>query len=150
MTGCLNIGTCIGKEHVVWGVLCLLCVGLLMIFPPPVKSMDVLTEESDNTFLGISGLIVDETRTVIGRNFFEALSAKWSSLSSSNDNILVQELADPRFGSVISISVADRLIFRRLMPPRLGEVETAVEIAIANLRQTFTEQERVQQELELY
>ncbi len=146
----INKMTRIDMGQLVGVVLCGLCIGLFTVSPPMAKAMDVLTEESDDTFLGISGLIVDETRTVIGRNFFEALSAKWSSLSSSNDNIIVQELADPRFGSVISISVADRLIFRRLMPPRLGEVETAVETAIAKLRRTFTDQERVQQELELY
>lgn len=134
----------------VWLLLSWLCVGLFAVSPYIVEAVEVLKEESDDTFLGISGLVVDETRTVIGRNFFETLSARWSSLSSSSQNIIVRELADPRFGSVISVSVEDQLIFRRLMPPRLGEVETAVEMAIGNLRQTFSDQERVQQELELY
>lgn len=140
----------IGKGYLVSLLLFCLFVGDFAVSPRTLEAVEVLTEDSDETFLGISGLLVDETRTVIGRNFFEVLTAKWSSLSSSMQNIIVRELADPRFGSVISVSVEDQLVFRRLMPPRLGEVETAVDMAIANLRKTFTDEERMQQELEMY
>ncbi len=130
-------------------LICLVFVDLVAC-PGLLQAANSFREESDEQFLGIAGLVVDETRTVVGRNFFEALSAKWSSLSSSAQNVVVGELADPRFGSMISIRVADRIIFRRLLPPRLDEVETVVEMAIAKLRQTLTEQERVQQELDMY
>jgi len=113
-------------------------------------SAQVVSEDSEESFLGISGLVVDETRTVVGRNFYEAFTAQWTNLSSTTQNIVISELADPRFGSIISVQIGEKVVFRRLLPPRLGDLEEAVNMAITNLRQTLTDQERVQQELEMY
>lgn len=136
--------------RLLWIFALMLC-GIYLVTPQAtLGSTQVSSEESEDSFLGISGLIVDETRTVVGRNFYEAFTAQWTNLSSTTQNIVISELADPRFGSIISVQIGEKIVFRRLLPPRLGDLEEAVSMAIANLRQTLTDQERVQQELEMY
>jgi len=137
-------------QHLLWIFALMLCGIYLVIPQATLGSTQASSEESEDSFLGISGLIVDETRTVVGRNFYEAFTAQWTNLSSTTQNIVISELADPRFGSIISVQIGEKIVFRRLLPPRLGDLEEAVSMAIANLRQTLTEQERVQQELEMY
>ncbi|GJL50416.1 CsgE family curli-type amyloid fiber assembly protein [Candidatus Nitrospira salsa] len=137
-------------QHLLWIFALMLC-GIYLVTPQAtLGSTQVSSEESEDSFLGISGLIVDETRTVVGRNFYEAFTAQWTNLSSTTQNIVISELADPRFGSIISVQIGEKIVFRRLLPPRLGDLEEAVSMAITNLRQTLTDQERVQQELEMY
>ncbi|GJL55886.1 MAG: hypothetical protein NPIRA02_30180 [Nitrospirales bacterium] len=137
-------------QYLAWSFVLILCGGPLMISHTHLEIAQAAPEESEETFLGISGLIVDETRTVVGRNFYEAFTAQWSNFSSPTQNIIISELADPRFGSIISVQIGEHIVFRRLLPPRLGDLEEAVDMAIHNLRQSLTDQERVQQELDMY
>ncbi|GJL62998.1 MAG: hypothetical protein NPIRA04_16520 [Nitrospirales bacterium] len=138
------------SQHHLWILTLILCCMCFITSSFPLVSAQAVTEESEESFLGISGLVVDETRTVVGRNFYEAFTAQWTNLSSTTQNIVISELADPRFGSIISVQIGEKVVFRRLLPPRLGDLEEAVDMAIANVRQTLTDQERVQQELEMY
>ena len=128
----------------------MVCGVVCLLLPLSLESVLALDEESEERFLGISGLVVDETRTVVGRHFYEAFTKKWSGLSSTTQNIVIGELADPRFGSIVSVTIGETIVFRRLLPPRLGDLEEAVSTAITNLRQTLTNQERVQQQLDMY
>ena len=66
---------------------------------------------------------MDETRTVVGRNFFETFSAEWSTLSSTTPNIVIGELADPRFGSIISVRIGEAVVFRRLLSSTVSRRE---------------------------
>ena len=132
-------------------VIIIVFVSFPTFFPPTVLgTTPSVFKESEETFFGISGLIVDETRTVVGRNFFETFSAEWSTLSSTTPNIVIGELADPRFGSIISVRIGEAVVFRRLLSPRLADVRSAVDMAIVSLRKTLRRQERVQQELDMY
>ncbi|WP_447970657.1 CsgE family curli-type amyloid fiber assembly protein [Nitrospira sp. M1] len=137
-------------QRLLWSFTLMLSSIYLVIPQATLGSTQASSEESEEAFLGISGLIVDETRTVVGRNFYETFTAQWTNLSSTTQNIVISELADPRFGSIISVQIGEKVVFRRLLPPRLGDLEEAVDMAIVNVRQTLTDQERVQQELEMY
>lgn len=109
-----------------------------------------LEDETDDTFLGIAGLVVDETRTVAGRRFFEGLATQLTDLGGQTENIVVNELADPRFGSRLSVSVGQTLVFRRFLAPRLGDVDKEVELAISRVHRAMHKKQQLQQELEMY
>ncbi len=135
----------VGLETLSVAVLFGLCSSVPLLAQPPVGDQAV-----GDPFLGIAGLVVDNTRTVVGRRFFDALSAHLTDLQDQTSNVVVQELADPRFGSRLSIRVGERLVFRRFLSPRLGEIDDLVQVALSRIQKVWSEQRRVQQELEMF
>ena len=130
-----------------WCLIVLMGLFSLMATLAPASA---LKDEEDDTFIGIGGLVVDETRTVAGRRFFEGLASQLTDLGGQTENIVVTELADPRFGSRLSVSVGDTLVFRQFLSPRLGDVDKVVEQAVSRVQRAMQEKQQLQQQLEMY
>ncbi len=106
-------------------------------------------EPDEEDAFGISGLIVDETKTKVGGDFYYFFTNHWEPLPG-NYTITLKELAEPRIGNIIFVSVNERLIFKRNVKPRSDEVEAA---AVAGVRVTYRFIKRrldLIQELEMY
>ncbi len=129
------------------------CLVFIMGLLSPMATLAVTPpreDETDDTFLGIAGLVVDETRTVAGRRFFEGLASQLTDLGGQTENIVVTELADPRFGSRLSVNVGPALVFRRFLAPRLGDVDKEVELAVSRVHRVLNMAHQLQQALEMY
>lgn len=100
--------------------------------------------------LTITGLILDQTKTKAGRDFYEAFSLAWEFPSGMEDkNIIITELTDPRWGSQIQIYVEDVLVYATILKPRLEDIEEKVDEAIDAVLRYFiwqAEKERALQE----
>ena len=77
----------------------------------------------------IKGLILDETQTHIGRQFYEYFSAFWVEPKDITDyNIKVGERASAKWGDWVWVLVSvgpyrDRLVFRSVIKPNTTDVE---------------------------
>ena len=81
---------------------------------------------------GINGLVVDQTITVIGRSFYQAFSDAWRDVKDSNDvNVTVNERPSARTGSLVTIEVDRKVVFRRFLPPARANIVSAANQAIA-------------------
>ncbi len=79
----------------------------------------------------IVGLILNQTRTRFGQDFYREFSMHWvSPQEAGNYNILIKELPDPRWGSFIWIYVDNAAIFKTVIGRRPEEIETAVQKGI--------------------
>jgi hypothetical protein len=73
--------------------------------------------------LGITGLLLDETRSPVGREFYDRFAASWDPSLGLTATVVITELADPRFGSQITVRIQDTVVYRRFLSPRLSAVE---------------------------
>lgn len=99
--------------------------------------------------LEISGLILDQTRTKWGREFYDRLYSRWQSQSVSPDlrfNIIVNEQIRPLFRIWLQVLVNDNAVFEQYAIPRTDIIEQAAEGALTAVRQFLNRQiEDIQQ-----
>lgn len=110
---------------------------------------------SYSTDLIMTGFIFDQTRTRLGREFYDLFAMSWDSQESPVSlNITISELTDPRFGSQISIFVEENLVYSTILRPRFEELENTVNEAVNAILQyilMLTEQQRaLQEELKIF
>lgn len=76
----------------------------------------------------IEGLIIDKTKTKIGRDFYESFYLAVQPIIDENGrfNIIVDEFVDPQFGSRISVSINDNLVYQNFVSSRLDDIEEKV------------------------
>lgn len=80
---------------------------------------------------GVYGVIVDQTITVIGRDFYQVFSSQWRDVKGSNDiNITINERPNARTGSLVTIKADRKVIYRRFLPPARANIIAAVNQAI--------------------
>lgn len=86
----------------------------------------------------MSGLLIDQTRTLFGREFFRHFSTAWGEPQTDFQyNLVVREIPDARWGSMIIIDVNGREVYRKRLAPRSGDVEQEVEKALPRVRRNF-------------
>ncbi|MEM8907261.1 MAG: curli-like amyloid fiber formation chaperone CsgH [Bacteroidota bacterium] len=98
--------------------------------------------------LEIDGLIIDETRSKIARDFYDLFYNKWiAPRNASNYSILVRELPSRGRGARVAILINDKEIVQRFVPPRYETIETLVNNAIGRARQYLSKNEDLKQQL---
>ena len=80
----------------------------------------------------ITGLIIEQTMTKIGYDFYEYFFLFWEppSVKIGGYNILISERASPSWGSWVTIEVNGTAIWSRVLMPRSEEIEQAAKQAI--------------------
>ena len=93
------------------------------------KQADSTVSQSDN--IEIDGLIIDQTLTKIGHEFYEYFYTQWEAPEKIRDyTIFITEKITMLSTSQIWIDVNDMTIYQQLLKPRSEEIEKAVKIAI--------------------
>jgi len=83
----------------------------------------------------ISGLLINNTRTRIGQEFYRQFCAGWGEVHTRfSFNINIREIPDARWGSMLVVEINDRQAFRKILGPRTAEMEQEVEKAILAAR----------------
>lgn len=122
---------------------CLSLIGLLLAF-----SCHGQQQTTDPT-LTINGLIVDETVTKVGRDFYELFYSRWQAPASKQVYmIFVREQPQPGMGSRVSVYLNDTELFVQPLQPRYDIIEAYAEYAVRLVRQYVLEYQRMVQELE--
>jgi len=110
------------------------------------KQADSTTASLDN--IEIDGLIIDQSRTKIGHEFYEYFYNLWQAPEKIRDyTIFIFEKADPRFGSRISISVDDWTIYQSMLKPRSVEIEEAAKVGVQRTLQFLYRYDRDKRQL---
>lgn len=77
------------------------------------------------------GFVFDKTKTKLGRDFYETFSSLWEFPSGTEHmNIVIDEQADPRWGTQILIFVEDNLVYYTLLKPRAEDIDEKAEEAV--------------------
>ena len=94
----------------------------------------------------ISGLIIEETMTKIGYEFYEYFFLLWEApeVGVKDYNIFINERASPLWGSWVRVNVDGTTVWNRVLRPRSEEIEDAVKQAIEATKQYFYNYEQYQ------
>lgn len=125
------------------------------------RELDALLSESMLDEEAESSLILDNTRTKIGRDFYESFYREWTSASSDtlqvsafiaalhpdDFTITIDELPNPNQGAIIQISVNDVPIWAQFVQPRGDVVGAAVTQATETLVGYFESYQAYQQQM---
>ncbi len=85
----------------------------------------------------IDGLVIDQTQTRIGYEFYSTFSLHWEApVQNGVDDytITVIERASPQWGSWIWIKINDAYMYRKILQPRQGEVENEARKAVGTVK----------------
>lgn len=114
--------------------------------PPVSPNKPVVKRSFDN--LEIDGLIIDETRTKIGRDFYDLFYTKWiAPQKASSFSILIKELPSRGRGARVSILVNEQEVVQRFVPPNYETIELVVNNSIGRVRRHLQKNENLKKQL---
>jgi curli production assembly/transport component CsgE len=100
----------------------------------PEDTLKTFTSEiSEKTFkdIEIEGLIVDQTQTKIGHDFYDLFYSGWVPPSNFGDyTIVIEEKPLPQLGTQVSIVINDDEIFQNILQPRYDVIQEMAQYGI--------------------
>jgi len=97
----------------------------------------------------ITGLIIEETMTKIGYEFYENFFILWEAPEGIKDyNIFIDERASPLWGSWIQVKIDTTIVWSKILKPRSEEIEEAAEKAVEVTKEFLSRYEEYKKELE--
>lgn len=126
----------------------------LLIVICSILNNSILTAQTDSVRniksdeIEVSGLVIDETITKLGKDFYDLVYRKWESIApQSNLSVFISEKPMPSLGSQISITVNDNLIFQQVIRPNEETLNELSDYAVSVLNDYFTNYEQIQKDL---
>jgi len=107
----------------------------------PADSTDADTEAERQLLppsYGINGLVVDETRTTIGRDFYDVFYDAWVAPENSiNYTIVVEEQPIPGRGTRLIVRLNDEIAFDTRLQPGYDRIQQAALAAVRYARRAL-------------
>lgn len=100
--------------------------------------------------LELDGLVLDQTRSRIGRDFYERFYAQWTSAAvpTNGSDILIEEQPTRGRLGFLEIKVNDTVVAAYHLQPREEWMETAAKEAVGRVTHYFNNMEQMQKALE--
>ncbi|MEM1125184.1 MAG: CsgE family curli-type amyloid fiber assembly protein [Bacteroidota bacterium] len=91
--------------------------------------------------LEIDGLVVDETQTKIGRDFYEVFYSRWAAPPNAvNFTVTIKEQILPNRGTRIVVQINDAVAFQAYLQPRYDAIEEAALRGVVFARRALRDQ----------
>jgi len=121
-------------------------VSLLFLLSLVVEGSTQATDEG----LEITGLLLDETKTKGGHDFYYAFNSYWQQVEGLDYSITINELPSGVRGSVILVNVNGTRVYQNTLNPRAEVIEEEAKRAVEFSIQFLLQSLKVQKELEMY
>ena len=96
----------------------------------------------------IDGLIISETLTKIGVDFYELFYQRWvAPPAASGYEVRIEELPAPGFGTLVVVKVNETTVFQRVLQPRYDQLEASADLAVSLTQRHVNDQQRLTQQL---
>ncbi len=106
----------------------------------PINSNDVEIE--------IDGLLVDDTKTKSGKDFYDLFYSDWNApVGSKNFTITVSEKPFRLTSTMIQVSINDNIVYQGILQPRQDILEALTEEAIATTQNYLANYEEITRQL---
>lgn len=94
------------------------------------KQEKAQAESEQELLLELDGLVMDETRSKIGRDFYDIFYQQWQAPpDSKNYTITISEKPTPTLGSLVTVRVNDQQVFQYRLQPRYEIIKQVAEYA---------------------
>lgn len=95
------------------------------------EETSVSSPQSVDPRLELGGLVINQTRSKIGKDFFNVFYQNWEPPSGISDFLLtITEQPAPGMGTIVAISLDSQLIFQSRLQPRRPVIEQQAQRAI--------------------
>ncbi len=98
--------------------------------------------------LGITGLVLDETKTKPGRDFYEYFNSYWQEVEGLQYTITVSELPDATRGSFVFVKVDDVIVYQNRLNPQPDFIEQEARRAVSGVSAYMLKRLTTQRQLE--
>jgi|GEM_PF-589951 len=114
-----------------------------------VGNRDSVQQQSERQIMmEIDGMILDETRSKVGRDFYDVFYTNWQQPPDTyNYSIRISEQPSPSLGTIIYVEVNDNETFRMRLQPRYEFIQQAGKYAV---RQTYSYLQNNDHRLQIY
>ena len=114
-----------------------------------VKEQAAKPEKTSKSYeLEIDGLIIDDSKTKVGRDFYEVFHIHWEPpVGVKGFTIYVEEMAHPQFGSWVWINVDEITVYQTILRPRFDLIESASTEAVDIVSQYLVNRKQDQSEM---
>ncbi len=126
---------------------------LKKLIPPTKTNKPITSTRKSNAkvpvdVLEIDGLIIDETRSKIARDFYDLFYKKWiAPVGAKNFSIYIREEPSRGRGAQVSLTLNEQKIFQNFVPPRYDALENVVNFAIRITRARLKAQANIDSQL---
>jgi len=110
----------------------------------------VAKNNNDGDFIGITGLVINDTVSKAGNDLFEAFTSRWEPIEGLDFTITISEKPDMVFGSQFWIKVDESVVYKGRLNPRWDEIEKTAKTGIKKVSLFLLERLTVSKELEMY
>lgn len=114
------------------------------------KTQDIQQKDSvqQDPALELGGFVLDETRSKMGRDFYELFYQKWEAPENArNFTLTITEQPSIGRGSVVILKLDYERIFSARLQPRYEYIEAVSEQAVQRVQQIIQQQSQVREQL---
>jgi curli production assembly/transport component CsgE len=113
------------------------------------SSIDARKAVLDDIEFEFGSLIVDETQTKVGHDFYDLFYANWAPPGEiRSSTIVVSEKTLPRLGTQVTVRINDTEVFQSFIQPRFDVIEEMAVYAVGIVLDYLMNYEEIQQELQ--
>jgi curli production assembly/transport component CsgE len=94
------------------------------------EQKDYQEEKEKEIGLEITGLVMDETISKLGRDFYELFFTNWSPGTNLDYILKIIEKPAPGTRTLVSVEINDNLVFQQFLQPKYDYIETLAEYAV--------------------
>jgi curli production assembly/transport component CsgE len=113
------------------------------------KQKKIALEEGESINLELDGLIIDETITKIGHDFYKYFNDYWSAPEGANNyTIYISEKLMPGMGNLVIVKIDEKKVFENRITPRDYVIEQMAKFATNRVQAYLRQYEIIQKQLE--
>jgi len=114
-----------------------------------VNNNNTQLQNHESEDFGLGGLVVDETFSKIGHDFYDLFYSNWESPKNVKDyTITISEKPLPQLGTQITIKVNDTPVFQRFIQPRYEIIQEMAQQGLAVSYSYLENYKKIQKELQ--
>jgi len=101
------------------------------------------TASTQVTGVSLGGLVLNETSSTIGRDFYDVFYSRWEPPEkAANYTVRITEQYAPSLGSQVIVKVGDRTLFRSYLQPNFDQIRKAALNALGRTLRYLQQQHR--------
>lgn len=107
-----------------------------------------VAEKKNYNDIEIEGLIVDQTQTKLGHDFYDVFYKNWQPpKNAGNFTIIIEEKPLPQLGTQVTIKVNDNNIFQQILQPRYDIIEQLAQYGVQLCTNYVINYQQIQKQL---
>ena len=123
---------------------------MLALLSSTLGTVSLWAGQEETNDIEFRGLIIEETMTPIGHNFYEAFNSFWKPLEGMMYTITISEKADSFRGSVYIVKVDDEVVATGRLNPRQEFIDNLAKASVKECQKFLLRRHLMKEELELY